>query len=128
MQKHAGKEFSMSNEDILTINSPQRRVKGPWDVVYKDTSNRWAIVVLHWNDNPLKEPKPCLGIRWFYGNQGSPSVRGYATWLIIPNELADGVLDNLPLTPPLRQKVNDILLGKFSIKELAYERKNKYKI
>lgn len=129
MRKGSGKLFPLhDNKEILQIDSPRQSIVGPWLVVYKDLSERWAIVVLHWKNNVRSKPKPCLGIRWFYGNQGTPSVRTYATWLIIPNELANGVLDNLPLPLQHKQKVTDILLGKYSIEELKQERKNKYKI
>lgn len=129
MKQNAGNGFQLEkNEEILSIDSPSKNVFGPWLVVYKDLSERWAIVVLHWKSEPNNKPEPCLGIRWFYGNQGTPSVRTYATWLIIPNELADSVLDKLPLSPQHRQKVNDILLGKYSLDELKQIRRQDYGI
>ena len=129
MRQNAGTRFPMdSNAEILSIDSPRMNIIGPWLVVYKDLSERWAMVVLHWKNNPNKEPIPCLGIRWFYGNQGTPSVRTYATWLIVPNELADSVLDKLPLPPQHRKKIKDILLGKYSTSELYIERKRQYGI
>lgn len=112
MQKQAGKDFPMSDQNILSINSPRKNVLGPWLVVYKDESKRWAIVVMGWKNDGDKEYTPCLGIRWFYGGQGTPSVRGYATWLVIPNELTDAVLSKLPLAPQHRQKINELLLSK----------------
>lgn len=129
MRQNAGTHFLMENNvEILSIDSPRKNVVGPWLVVHKDLSERWAIVVLHWKNDPKKEPIPCIGIRWFYGNQGTPSVRTYATWLIIPNELADSILDKLPLPPQHRQKVNDILLGRYTPAELYKERKKNYGI
>ena len=89
MQKHAGITFSMSNLDILTIDSPSTKVDGPWIVVYKDTANRWAIVALDW------EGKPRLGIRWFYGNSGTPISSSYATWFILPDDLIPSIISGL---------------------------------
>ena len=125
MRRNAGKGFPMNeNKEILQIDSPRKNVFGPWLVVHKDVSERWAIVVLHWKSDGSNKIEPCLGIRWFYGNQGTPSVRSFATWLIIPNQIADAVLSKLPLAPQLRQEVNDILLGKYSIAELTEKRNN----
>ena len=105
MYKHAGQNFPLSsNSDILTINSPRNMIKGPYYVVYKNEEERWVIVFLRWDN------KPRLGIRWFYGNEGTPSVRGYATWLIIPNELTESILNGLPLTPQLRHRIHNDLL------------------
>jgi hypothetical protein len=129
MKQNAGIGFPMEeNVEILGIDSPRKNVVGPWLVVHKDLSERWAIVVLHWQSVPDKDPEPCLGIRWFYGNQGTPSVRTYATWLIIPKELTDNVLDKLPLPPQHRHKVNEILLGKYTLDELKQIRKSDYGI
>lgn len=105
MYKHAGQNFPLSsNSAILTINSPRNMIKGPYYVVYKNEEERWVIVFLRWDN------KPRLGIRWFYGGEGTPSVRGYATWLIIPNELTESILNGLPLTPQLRHRIHNDLL------------------
>lgn len=115
--QNAGSEFPLDqNAEILKIDSPQKMVKGPWLVVHKDIDQRWAIVLLHWDESP------CLGIRWFYGGQGTPSVRQYATWLIIPEELTDAVLDKLPLSPQKRQTIYQVLLGERTLDELLFEK------
>lgn len=117
MKKNAGNKFLIaSDKEILQINSPQSKVKGPWLVVHKDVSDRWAIVLMKW------EKEFCLGIRWFYGGQGTPSVRGYATWLVVPNQLAVAILDKLPLTPKIRKKIDDVLQGKYTVAQLDEEK------
>jgi len=122
MIKNAGDHFPLeSDAEILRVNSPRGELAGPWFVVHKDMTQRWAIVIMHWNGNP------CLGIRWFLRGQGTPSVRGYATWLVIPNELAEAVLSKLPIAPKVRQKIDNILLGECPITELKQERFKKYK-
>ena len=114
----AALSFNLTDEkQILKIDSPRDQVGGPWFVVHTDVQHRWAIVVMHWNK------KPCLGIRWFYGGQGTPSVRGYGTWFVIPDQLANAILDKLPIAPQKRSEIDEILLGNISKKEL----KNKYK-
>ena len=117
MRKNAGKDFNLEeDEEILSIDSPRQNVLGPWFVIYKDVSDRWAIVILHYDS------KPRLGIRWFYGNTGTPAVRGFATWFIIPELMLESILGNLPIDGQLRQKVNDILSGKISISVLLKEK------
>lgn len=118
MKTSAGETFPLtSDKDILSINSPKNSLKGPWFVVHCDVTNRWAIVIMHWNDEPR------LGIRWFYGTSGTPSVRGYATWLVIPDSLSEAILSKLPISPSLRKRIDAILRNEYSISELQYERK-----
>ena len=118
MKNNAGTTFPLnSNADILQIDSPKDRVEGPWMVVHKNTDDRWVIVLMHWDN------KPRLGIRWFYGMQGTPSVRQYATWLIIPDDLTNAVLDKLPLSPQKRRVINEVLLGERKLNDLIAEKK-----
>ncbi len=118
MKKNAGTTFPLdSNADILQIDSPKNRADGPWLVIHKNTDDRWVIVLMHWDN------KPCLGIRWFYGAQGTPSIRQYATWLIIPCDLTNAVLDKLPLSPQKRQVINEVLLGERKLNDLIAEKK-----
>lgn len=113
MKKNAGTSLDMENDsEILSINSPQNRLKGPWFVVYKNVIKRWAIVVMHWEGNP------CLGIRWFWRSQGTPSVRSYGTWLVVPDEISNTILTKLPISTSIREKTLDILKGKYTIEEL----------
>lgn len=117
MKKNAGKNFNLKDDkEILSIDSPRQNVLGPWLVVYKNVPDRWAIVILHY------DTKPCLGIRWFYGNTGTPAVRGFATWFIIPELMVESIVDKLPIDDKLRQKTYEILSGKVSISVLLKER------
>ncbi len=127
MPKNAGQFFSMSNKDILSINSPRRNVRGPWLVIHKDMSKRWAIVALHWKKDGEIKDSPGLGIRWFHRTHGTPSARANATWFILPDELVDGILDKISPTPQLREKVNNILLNKYSDEELMQIRNENMK-
>ena len=125
--RRAGEEFPMEDDGkILRINTPKSNLRGPWFVVKKNLDEHWALVMLSWKDPNEIEFKPRLGLRWFYGTAGTPSVRGLATWLILPEEMSKIILDNLSIEVDIRQKANDILSGKFSIQELEQERKNKY--
>ena len=121
------KTFPMEDDgQILRINTPKSNLRGPWLVVKKNLLEHWALVILSWKDPNETDFKPRLGLRWFYGTAGTPSVRGLATWLILPKEMSKIILDNLSIEVDIRQKANDILSGKFSIQELEQERKNKY--
>lgn len=86
----AGQNFPIQkNDEILKIKSPRNRLSGPYVVVTKDINNRWAIVALRWDNN-----RNGLGIRWFHGRAGIPFSR-QSTWLIIPEELQEGVINLL---------------------------------
>lgn len=86
----AGQNFPIQkNDEILKIKSPRNRLNGPYVVVTKDINNRWAIVALRWDNN-----RNGLGIRWFHGRAGNPFSR-QSTWLIIPEELQEGVINLL---------------------------------
>ena len=62
-----GINFNLEDDnEILKINSPVTSVGGPYRVVYKNITERWAIVALNWDE------KPRLGIRWFWGGGGNP--------------------------------------------------------
>ena len=127
MQTNGGENLYIEDDkEILNIDSPRGNVSGPWFVVHKDNIERWAIVVLHFGEKAKNNMKPTLGIRWFKGTTGTPSVRGYATWFIVPDMLIRSILDSLPLEKSFRQKVNEILSGKYTIPELEQERKIKY--
>lgn len=99
-----GENFDLKNEEeILKINSPHDSVDGPYIVIFKNLSERWAIVALDWDNNPT------LGIRWFWGKNGNPSSRSYPTWFVIPSTLLNSVLDGLPLDFKFRNKINRFL-------------------
>lgn len=99
--KDAGESYNLSNDkNILKINSPANAIEGPFDVVYKDIKERWAIVTLLWNS------KPHLGIRWFWGSMGEPNSRGCSTWFIIPQNITLSILGGLPLDV---EKYNEII-------------------
>lgn len=86
----AGQNYPIQNNDkILEIKSPRSRLSGPYVVITKNVNKRWAIVALRW-DNRCNG----LGIRWFHGRAGNPFSR-QSTWLIIPEELQEGVINKL---------------------------------
>src|ERR1700677_2080303 len=95
MKQDAGEGLDMTNNaEILQINSPQRSVAGPYAVVYKNLSDRWAIVALDWRHDNNRAYEPKLGLRWFWGNGGNPCSHGYATWLVIPDDLIPIILSD----------------------------------
>jgi hypothetical protein len=90
LMKNAGETFNLDdNVEILKINSPTAKVKGPYKVVAKGKDERWVIVALDYGNEPI------LGIRWFYGDGGHPTAHSYATWFNIPDELGISVLSGL---------------------------------
>jgi hypothetical protein len=111
--KNGGYGFDLANDsDILSINSPQKNVGGPYVVVHKDMQERWVIVAMDW------DKKPVLGMRWFWGDGGNPRSTTYSTWLVIPSSLNTGILSSLSLGQDLKSKVEDFLSGKIIGNEL----------
>ena len=86
----AGQNYPIQcNAAILQIQSPRNRLGGPYLVVVKNVQARWAIVALRWDNK-----RNGLGIRWFHNKAGNPFSR-QSTWLIIPEELQEGVINLL---------------------------------
>ena len=79
----------MGELHILGITGPERRVGGPYVVVYKGTAEPFAVVALRWDGDPA------LGIRWFYGGNGFPALGGAPAWFMIPAVLHEPVLTGL---------------------------------
>lgn len=114
--KNAGQIFDLTNDALIfQINSPQPPMQnaggpyvtgGPYVVVIRDVPERWIIVAFDWNK------EPALGIRWFYGRNGHPNSRGYATWLVIPGRLYEPVMADLEAQGDLSNR-RRILLNRF---------------
>jgi len=108
-----GKSFNLENDEaIIAINSPKESCGGPYAVVYKNIEQYWAIVAFEWCGTPT------LGIRWFDSKNGTPNSRGYPTWLVIPTELHNAVLNGLVLDFKFRDRVYRFLTGEISSDQL----------
>ena len=108
-----GNDFPLEDDNsILQINSPRSSLSGPYVVVFKNVVERWAIVAFDWDENP------CLGIRWFWGNGGTPFSSGHGTWFVIPAELTKSVLSGLTIDHAFSGKIDDFLCGKITGEEL----------
>ncbi len=113
MVTDGGEDFDLTDDSkILRIDSPQENLSGPYNVIYKDLNERWAIVTIKW------DKKPCLGIRWFWDVTGMPNGHGYSTWFVIPDEIAFSILNGLPIKPAMKLKVQDFLAGKIKGNDL----------
>ena len=110
-----GENFPLDNDNrILEIWSPRRSVEGPHIVVFKNLDERWAIVAMDWD----REPR--IGIRWFWGNSGHPSARGYPTWFVVPPSLSQSILSGLsPLGREFSGRLKKYLTGRMSGSDLA---------
>lgn len=101
-----GETFKIEeDEEILKLKSPKTSVGGPYVVVFKNIEERWAIVALDWDNEPR------LGIRWFRGGGGNPFSSANPTWLIIPSELTNSILNGLPLNYDFRKSLEKYLSG-----------------
>jgi hypothetical protein len=85
----------MSYIDPRTVISPQNLVADVeviFDIGSKPDS--WSVAKLRWNG------KAAVGIRWNgdqYSKVGTPQARGNPTWFIVPDELADRVVEQAEL-------------------------------
>jgi len=78
--------------DPKSVLSPKGRIKSV-EVIFdkgpKDGS--WSVARLTWDNLPNK-----VGIRWNgdrISTKGLPQARGNPTWFVVPDELADAVLN-----------------------------------
>jgi hypothetical protein len=120
---NGGEICNMGNDrEILAVISPQKTsggvnyITGPYIVVGKDITARWAVAALGFND------EPCLGIRWFTNEHGAPSSRGNPVWFIIPRELSQAILDAMSLDVSFIGIIRDFLsdgASKLTGEELA---------
>ena len=106
------KLIHLVNFDILQINSPRKRLKGPYSVVYKDRKARFAIVTMDWDN------KPTLGIRWFWDGCGYPNTHGYPTWLVAPDFIQQYILPNFNVPPNLETRIKKFLEGEIKGEDL----------
>ena len=93
-KQDAGEGFKLVEEEILQINSPQGKKKGQnkieiEKVLHIDNKLRYVVILCKWND------KKALGMRWFWGKRGFPISRKYGTWLIIPEDLQNSLLQGI---------------------------------
>ena len=97
------KKQTMDVESILRINSPTDRLGGPVDLVYRNETEGWAIVSIYWDGCPT------LGIRWFWGNYGTPVSYNHPQWFILPDGLHEAILNQLPISVKKRQTIVQFL-------------------
>lgn len=77
--------------DPKTVLSPKDRVKSV-EVIYDEgpVDGSWSVAQIEWEGSPV------IGIRWngdSRSHKGLPQARGNPAWFIVPNELADAVLN-----------------------------------
>ena len=100
---------------MLRARSPKRKVGGPYIIVYKvwdeEEGYGWSICALDYDGDPR------LGIRWWglpepNGNlPGFPGPKHQPKWLILPEEISEGVLTSLPIHPKVLHAIRRFLAG-----------------
>lgn len=87
----------MSYIDPKMVISPKARISN-LDVVYNGKENGWSLAKMKWDGNDV------VGMRWNGGskdhrfpNIGNPQSRGVPTWFILPEAVANVILDMLKL-------------------------------
>jgi hypothetical protein len=103
---NTGEAFPLEDDSkILQINSPRANLSGPYIVVFKNLTERWAIVAIEWDEEPR------LAIRWFWDGGGNPFSSGNGTWLVVPPSLSRSMLSGLPLDHAFSRRLDDFLSG-----------------
>ena len=106
-RQYCGRDFPLRDDkEILEIDSPQGKVRGPYVAVVKSLAERWAIVAMEW------ENRPCLGIRWFWERNGYPHAINWGTWLVLSTSLSEIMRPGLPLQEIRRRTLEDFLAGR----------------
>jgi len=77
--------------DPKTVLSPKNRVKSV-EVIYDvgPVDGSWSVAQIEWDGSRV------VGIRWngdSISHKGLPQARGNPAWFIVPDELADAVLN-----------------------------------
>jgi len=77
--------------DPKTVLSPKDRVKSV-EVIYDKgpVDFSWSVARIEWDGSPI------VGIRWNgdqTSNKGLPQARGNPAWFILPEDIADAVLE-----------------------------------
>jgi hypothetical protein len=103
---NTGATFPIEDDSmILQINSPRENLSGPYAVVFKNLTERWAITAIDWDGEPR------LAIRWFWNGGGNPFSSGHGTWLVVPPSLSRSMLTGLPLDHAFSRRLDDFLSG-----------------
>jgi len=107
-----GEECDFTDDHILSINSPESAVGGPYLVIHRDAKQRYALVALDWGG------EPSIGIRWFWGDVGNPHSRGFPTWTVLPNDLYRTLQKHFPLNVKNAHHVEKFLIGEIAGEQL----------
>ena len=85
------------------VMSPKGRVSNLY-VIYDGGERQWSLARMNWDG------EEAIGLRWNGGskdkrfpNIGNPQSRGVPTWFILPDEIADVVIDMLKLHKKIRK-------------------------
>ncbi|TAL17145.1 hypothetical protein EPN96_06575 [bacterium] len=88
----------MSYIDPKLVISPKALVSD-LKVKYDGGENEWALASMKWDG------REAIGMRWNGGSNdprfpgiGNPQSRGVPTWFILPDEVADVIIDMLKLS------------------------------
>lgn len=89
--------MSYTHPDL--VRSPKSRIED-LQVVYDGREGGWSLAKMKWDKNDA------VGIRWNGGTEdkkfpgiGNPQSRGVPTWFILPDEVAEVVLDFIEKDP-----------------------------
>ena len=91
--------------ELLEVKSPIEKVEGPYKVIVIYPNNCWGIAALKFDG------KQCFGIRWFDTNLGTPNSHGKKAWFILPDMVANGIIDTFSFNASVKVKLRKFLAG-----------------
>lgn len=95
--------------ELLEVKSPIEKVEGPYKVIVIYPNDYWGIAALKFDG------KQCFGIRWFDTSLGTPNSFGKKTWFILPDVVANGIIDTFSFNAQTKLKLRKFLANEDEI-------------
>ena len=92
-------------KELLEVKSPIDKIDGPYKVIVIYLNEYWGIAALKFDG------KPCFGIRWFDTSLGTPNSHGKKAWFILPDIVANGIIDTFSFNASVKVKLRKFLAG-----------------
>lgn len=95
--------------ELLEVKSPIEKVEGPYKVIVIYPNDYWGIAALKFDG------KQCFGIRWFDTSLGTPNSFAKKTWFILPDVVANGIIDTFSFNAQTKLKLRKFLANEDEI-------------
>ena len=99
-------DIEINIAQLLDVKSPIEKIDGPYKVIIIYPNDCWGIAALKFDG------KQCFGIRWFDTTLGTPNSFGKKTWFILPDMVANGIIDTFSFNAQTKLKLRKFLANK----------------